>query len=64
MTRPPQPPTSHRVNPYGLLRCCIETAQHIERRRMGLSDEGSTIQCMNCTEWMVLRDGVWQWKRD
>ena len=56
-----------RVNPGGLLRCCIATlSEHVA----GLEEEpkeGDTLQCRYCSNvggGMIVRHGLWEWKRD
>lgn len=47
----------HPVNIGGLLRCCVQTARGADP---DVYADG-LVQCPHCKEWMVWRDGAWQW---
>lgn len=50
----------------GLFRCCIQSVQ--ERFDEGVTSidppDGEAWKCRYCSEWVMFRDGAWEWAKD
>lgn len=53
-------PACDRVRPGGLMRCCIDTL-HLDSPEE--PTEGQVLPCRWCSDDLVYRDGLWEWRR-
>ena len=51
--------TDYAIKEGGLLRCCIETL--IKTELDSVPEEGDTIQCLHCKDFVTMHKGFWQW---
>lgn len=46
----------------GLYRCCVETGHSTSPDEVdNLSGHLPSVQCPHCKEWLVWRNGAWEW---